>query len=449
MITFPEDVTSLIQALNARGHEAYAVGGCVRDSLLGIEPNDWDLTTGASPKEIAECFQSERISDIGFVHGTITVYKNGIPYEITAYRKDGEYTDHRRPDRVEFVKELSLDLARRDFTINAMACHPETGIVDLFSGLDDLKNGVIRTVGDPEKRFREDSLRILRAIRFASAYGFVLEENTRKSAIRLADSVNIVSPERILIEIKRMLTGKGIESVLTQYSEIIFSVFPELSPMRDFPQNTPHHAYDVWTHTAKAVSGAPNDEISRLTMLFHDSGKPHMHTVDAMGVSHFRGHPAVSVQIAEKALARLKCDKNTLNRVLKLVSEHEIRIPAERKSVRREMARLGKDVFSSLLPLLRADFSGQNPAMHPQKYAYADQLEAQYHQAISEGAVTDIHDLDINGNDLKAAGLRGSEIGLVLHALFALVLSEEIENRKSALMSRVEEIRKNISQPGH
>ena len=435
MIHFPEPVVSLIRALNRAGYEAYAVGGCVRDALLGLTPNDWDLTTSATPEQIEACFRSSRVIETGMKHGTVTVLKSGVPYEITTYRKDGAYTDHRRPDTVAFVNDLSEDLMRRDFTVNAMACHPDTGVVDLFGGQDDLKAGVIRCVGNPEHRFTEDALRILRAVRFASVYDFDIDRETAEAALKLAPTMENVSPERIFVEVKKFLCGKGVSRVLTDYPEILFTVFPELKPMYGFPQNNPHHAYDVWTHTVKTIENAPATPVYRLTMLFHDSGKPHVKTVGEDGFDHFKTHPLVSRKIAEEALLRMKSDRATLQQVTSLIQEHDLRIPASRISVKRQMARIGSELLEALFPVFRADLRGQNPARIPEKEAAVDELEKVFRAVAAESACVRVSDLSVNGKDMMALGANGPEVGRLLKALLDKVVSEEIPNERNALIA--------------
>lgn len=433
MFEFPRPVAEIIQALNNAGFEAYAVGGCVRDALLGIRPHDWDLTTSATPEQIEAVFTHSRVIETGIKHGTVTVMRSGVPYEITTYRRDGEYTDHRRPDHVDFVSDLSEDLMRRDFTINAMACHPKTGIVDLFGGQEDLKNGVIRCVGVPDHRFGEDALRILRAIRFASVYDFDIDPATADAALRLAPTLSNVSPERIFVEVKKMLCGKGVGRILTKYPEIVFTVFPELRAMRGCAQNNLHHAYDVWTHTVITIENAPIDPAYRLAMLFHDAGKPACKTTDADGCDHFKGHPAVSVRIAEDALTRMKPDKATYSFVLSLIREHDLRIPAEPTPVKRAMARIGSELFEALFPVLRADLRGQNPALRDEKERHVDKLEQVFRRLSAENACVRIGDLAIGGNDLTALGIRGPKVGQTLKALLDLVISEEAENTRESL----------------
>ena len=438
MIKFPDAVKHLISALNAAGHEAYAVGGCVRDALLNKKPNDWDLTTSALPEEIKAVFPRERIIETGIKHGTVTVLVKGEPYEITTYRVDGEYTDHRRPDSVQFVKNLKEDLMRRDFTVNAMACHPETGLVDLFGGRDDLEKRIIRAVGEPEKRFEEDALRILRALRFASTYDFSIDEQTALAANRLRNTLENVSEERIFVELKKLLCGKGAERILCDYAEILFSVLPELKPMYGCGQNNPHHAYDVWTHTAKSVANVPAEAHFRLTMLLHDAGKPACKYVGEDGFDHFKGHPVVSRKIAEAVLLRLKSDKATMQLVSKLVQEHDLRVPAKPMNVRRQMARIGKDIFGMLIPVMRADSLAQNPAMHDEKIAYVDAIEREYASALRENACLCLQDMHISGKDLLALGLRGKIVGELLNDLLFDIIEGKVHNENAALIRRAE-----------
>ncbi len=441
MIEFPRPVARLIRTLNEAGYEAYAVGGCVRDALLGRQPNDWDLTTSAMPEQIKTCFVNRRVIETGIKHGTVTVLDGGVPYEITTYRLDGKYSDHRRPDSVEFVSDLKEDLRRRDFTVNAMACHPETGVVDLFGGQEDLRAGIIRCVGEPEHRFTEDALRILRALRFASTYDFTIDPATGRAALKLAPTLQSVSPERIFVELKKLLCGKGAKRVLAEYADILFTLFPALAPMRNCAQSNPHHAYDVWTHTLIALENAPDDPVYRLTMLFHDSGKPAAHSVGEDGYDHFKGHPAISHDIAEAALLAMKSDRATMTRVLALIAEHDLRIPAEPKSVRRQMARIGSDLLEALFPVFRADLLAQNPAKIPEKLQAEEALERVFREEIERNACVKIGDLSVNGRDLMALGLAGPDVGRMLKALLDKVVSEELPNEREALLSACQALR--------
>ncbi|MBR3929837.1 MAG: CCA tRNA nucleotidyltransferase [Clostridia bacterium] len=446
MFKFPEAVLRIIRQLNDAGFEAYAVGGCVRDALLDKQPNDWDLTTSALPDEIKRVFKKERVIETGIQHGTVTVLINGEGYEITTYRVDGEYTDHRRPDSVHFVSNLKDDLMRRDFTVNAMAAHPNEGVIDLFGGKDDLKNGVIRAVGNPEMRFTEDALRILRAVRFASTYDFTIDEETALAANRLAPTLENVSEERIFVELKKLLCGKGAERILLDYPEIIFTVLPELKPMYKLPQINPHHVYDVWTHTVKTVAAAPSEPVYRLTMLLHDAGKPEKKTTDEKGVDHFIGHPVVSAAIAEKTLLRLKSDRATIQTVTKLVLEHDLRVPEKRINIRRQISRIGKDLFPMLTKVIRADFYGQNPEMLTEKLRYVDSLKREYECAIEENACLTLRDLLFTGRDLLQMGAKGKTVGIVLEKLLDDVIREKVQNETEALKKRAVIHLKNLTE---
>lgn len=446
MLNFPEAVKRIIRALNGAGYEAYAVGGCVRDALLNKQPNDWDLTTSALPDEIKRVFKKERVIETGIQHGTVTVLIDGEGYEITTYRIDGEYTDHRRPDTVQFVSNLKEDLMRRDFTVNAMAAHPQEGIIDLFGGQEDLKNRVIRAVGNPEMRFTEDALRILRAVRFASTYDFVIDTETADAANRLAPTLVNVSEERIFVELKKLLCGKGVERILLDYPEIIFTVLPELKPMHNLPQVNPHHAYDVWTHTVKTVAAVPAEPVYRLAMLLHDSGKPEKKTTDENGIDHFIGHLLVSRDIAEKVLLRLKSDRATIQTVTKLVLEHDLRVPEKRINIRRQISRIGKELFPMLIEVIRADFMGQNPALLEEKLSYIDALTREYKSAVEENACLTLRDMRITGRDLMALGAKGKTVGLVLEKLLDDIIREKVENATEALKKRADMHLKNLSQ---
>ena len=435
MFELPGNVRTIIGRLNARGFEAYAVGGCVRDALLHKQPNDWDITTNARPEEMQACFAGMRLIETGLRHGTITVMLGGEGYEVTTYRVDGEYSDHRRPDSVRFVGDLKEDLARRDFTVNAMATKDGVEIIDLFGGREDLQKRVIRCVGEPKHRFNEDALRILRALRFASVYDFDIDGATAEAALQWKDTLKNVSEERIFVELKKLLCGKGAERVLTALPQVLFAVLPELKAMHGFPQNNPHHAYDVWTHTLKTIANVPAEPVYRLAMLFHDSGKPAAHTVDEDGIDHFKMHQLISAQIAEKCLLRLKSDNATLRRVLFLVREHDLRIPATEKAVKKQMLRLGKENFVSLLPVFRADLMGQNPAMIPEKAAHIDELEKIAQKLLDENPCLTISQLAINGNDLKSVGITGKATGEMLTRLLKEVALNDAANEKASLLS--------------
>ena len=436
----PNDVSFIIKTLESRGFEAYAVGGCVRDAILGREPNDWDITTNATPDEMKECFAGMHVIETGLKHGTLTVMLHHTGYEVTTYRIDGAYTDHRRPDTVEFVKDLQLDLERRDFTVNAMATADGETIVDLFGGREDLKNKVIRCVGDPYKRFTEDALRILRALRFASVYDFDVDPATANAAFELRDTLTNVSGERIHVELRKLLCGKGVERILTMYPWIIFTIFPELEAMEGRKQNNPHHAYDVWTHTVKTIANSPADPVYRLTMLFHDSGKPRAYYPGEDGYDHFKGHPKYSVEIAEACLPRLKPDTDSFRKILTYVREHDLRVPADKKAIRRQMVRLGTDTYMELFPILRADLLAQNPALIPMKQAQVDELEKLSREVLAEKDCVSLKDLAIGGRELMALGLKGKAVGETLNELLLLVCDEKVQNEKEALLNEAQRL---------
>lgn len=438
----PNDVKYLINKLENAGYEAYAVGGCVRDALLGKEPNDWDITTSARPECMQEVFRGCRVIETGLKHGTLTVMLNGTGYEITTYRKDGDYSDHRRPDSVEFVSDLTQDLERRDFTVNAMATRDGINIIDLFGGRDDLDRHIIRCVGKAEKRFDEDALRILRAVRFASAYDFDIDPATAKAAYDLRDTLSNVSPERIFVELKKLLCGKGVERILLNHPDIIFTIFPELKVLKGFAQNNPWHSYDVWTHTVKAVAAAPQDPVYRIAMLFHDSGKPLCHSTDEKGIDHFYGHALKSHDIVKTALMRMKPDMALYKKVLMLVLEHELRIPAARLSVRKQLVRLGVSNFTALFPVWRADACGQNPAKLSESLASVAAIESITNELINENACISLGQLAVNGNDLAELGIKGKQTGTVLKTLLDLVAAERIANEKQALLDMAQRLSK-------
>ncbi|MBQ8975646.1 MAG: HD domain-containing protein, partial [Oscillospiraceae bacterium] len=342
-IAVPEHVGVLLKKLTDAGYEAYVVGGCVRDSLLGIEPKDWDVCTDALPEQTMQVLAEYKLIPTGLKHGTVTVVSHGKSVEITTFRTDGQYSDNRRPDSVSFVSSLREDLARRDFTINAMAYRG--GIVDLFGGTQDLKNGVIRCVGNPEKRFSEDALRIMRALRFASRYGFSVEQGTSDAVHTLRGLLKNIAYERIFTELKGILMGAGAGRMLVDFADVFAVIMPEIEPCIGFAQNNPAHYLDVWGHTARAVDLAPGDENVRLALMLHDIGKPEKFFTGVDGKGHFYGHPAVSRRLAEAILGRLRCDNKTKEQVLTLVEHHDDKFPETKKGIRRLLAAYGEDTL--------------------------------------------------------------------------------------------------------
>ena len=444
MIAIPQNVLDILRALNERGHEAYVVGGCVRDSLLGRTPTDWDVTTSALPEETAGIFDAlggYTVAKTGLAHGTLTIIKEHCPVEITTYRVDGAYSDARHPDAVRFTRSLREDLSRRDFTINAMAYHPDVGLVDYFSGRADLEARRICCVGDPDKRFGEDALRILRALRFASVLEFSLEKMTGESLHRQAFLLLQIAAERIAAEMNKLLCGPATFPVLMEYPDVFEVILPELSPMRDHPQYNAYHKYDIYEHTMRAVQAAPPLSVLRWVLLLHDSGKPSCFTRDAEGVGHFYGHPAVSAQITGEVLRRMKLDTATIERAVMLVTYHDVRLTAKEAEVKRWLRRLGEEAFFQLLEVQKADVRGQHPDL---LYRIQD-IEAigqTAREVLASQACFSLKDLQVNGHDLIQIGIYpGKLLGDTLETLLEAVIDGRCPNRKEDLLEMAKAMR--------
>lgn len=439
-IQLPEKVREIINTLHANGHEAYAVGGCVRDSILGRVPDDWDITTSATPLETKALFK--RTFDTGIEHGTITVLIDKDAFEVTTYRVDGKYEDSRHPTEVTFTRSLSEDLLRRDFTINAMAYNDTEGLVDIFGGMDDLANKTIRCVGNAEARFGEDALRILRAVRFASQLGFEIEEETRQGITKLAPTLANISAERIQVELIKMLVSPNPELLRTAYELGITKVIlPEFDAMMATEQETPHHMYSVGEHTLKAISLIRPDKVLRLTMLFHDIAKPLMKTVDEDGVAHFKMHDVKGVEMTKTILRRLKFDNDTLGKVTKLVQFHDYRIPAEPKRVRKAMNKIGEELFPFYLEVREADIMAQSEYMREEKLQNVREMEACYREILEKKECVSLKTLAISGSDLIADGMQpGKEIGFVLNTLLEKVIEQPELNTKETLLRMRKEL---------
>lgn len=431
----PDSVEKIIHTLETAGYEAYAVGGCVRDALLGLTPDDWDITTSAEPEEVKALFS--RTIDTGIKHGTVTVRLNGKSFEVTTYRIDGKYEDGRHPEEVTFTKSLEEDLKRRDFTINAMAVNDRTGIVDLFGGQEDLKAGIIRCVGDPMERFSEDALRMMRAVRFAAKLDFSIEEETKKSISILKDNLRKVSAERIQVELTKLIISNHPEMMRTLYETGLTSVFfPEWDVAMVCEQNTKHHCFTVGEHTIEVMKHVRNDKIMRLAALLHDIGKPGMKRTDKKGHDHFQGHPQLSDVMADNILRRLKYDNDTIKKVCMLVRYHDERPALNPRSIRRCMREMNLD-FDDLFELKRADIAGQSDYMHEEKLAAVDKFEKLYHENLESGNCTDKKQLAVNGGDLIKAGVdKGPEMGRVMEKLLDDVIDEPSANTKETLLSR-------------
>jgi tRNA nucleotidyltransferase (CCA-adding enzyme) len=431
----PYAVTAL-ELLERHGFEAYLVGGCVRDSLLGRVPGDFDIATNAKPEDILAVFAAYRTIPTGLRHGTITVMIGEDALEITTYRVDGDYSDHRRPDRVTFTGQLREDLARRDFTVNAMAWNPAAGLIDCFGGTDDLRRGIIRCVGEPDKRFEEDALRILRAARFACTLGFALESRTCEAMLRMKPLLCHVAGERIAAEINKAILGAHFAEIFGDVPEIMAQILPELSAGIGFAQEHPAHIYTVYEHTLRAVAAAPADVTIRLALLFHDAGKPSCFTVDANGKGHFYRHAQVSATMAEEALCRLHYSNAQRGRVVELVRWHDAAISPAPAAIRRWLHRLGEEAYRQLLEVQWADNAAKNPRFgKPRQKGIADTRVA-LEALLRDTPCYRLEDLAIKGDDLLAAGYRpGPALKKELERLLFLVIDGGVENSREDLLA--------------
>ena len=431
----PEAIRAALERLEQAGYEAWLVGGCVRDRLMGRPVHDYDLTTSATPAEVEAVFAGEKVVKTGIAHGTVTVLLCGVPVEITTFRAESGYSDHRHPDAVSFTRSLRDDLARRDFTVNAVAMDARGALCDPFGGQADIRAGILRAVGDPAERFSEDALRILRALRFSSVLGFAIEENTAAAFAQLRGQLAYVSAERIYTELTKLLCGGNVRAVLMNYIDTLGEVLPELLPMRGFDQRNYHHVYDVLEHTARVVEGVPALPHLRWAALFHDAGKPACFTLDAKGVGHFYGHAEVSRTLAEGALRRLKADNATREAADLLIHWHDVPVEPTAPAVRRMLRKLGEAGFRDLLALKRADNLAQNPAYQDRLKTY-DALEALAEQILAENQAFRLKDLAINGEDLLALGMApGPAMGQLLNRLLDEVVSDRLPNDREALLA--------------
>lgn len=434
-MNIPKQVSFILNKLTSAGYEAYIVGGCVRDMLMGNTPADWDICTSALPQKVKSVFEGERIIETGLRYGTVTLLLNDIAYEITTFRIDGDYENNRRPKEVRFVSGLNEDLKRRDFTVNAMAYHPKTGLVDLFGGEKDIKEKKVRCVGSAQMRFEEDALRIMRALRFAAKLNFSIVPSTAAAIIEKTALLQSVAPQRVYKELAGLLCSDYAENILLEYREALAQVLPQLKPMFGFEQHTKYHAYDVWTHTVKAVAAAPNDIVLKLTMLFHDSGKPSTFTQDENLQGHFYGHPSVSVRLAKQMLDILCVDNRTKEEVLLLVEKHDVTIEQNKKAVKRVLVKLGEPMFRKLLTVKRCDTMGQAQWLRKNKLNKINKLELLLDELLNEDQCFTLAQLKINGNDIMSMGVpKGKQVGKILNTLFCLVLDEEIENDTQQLI---------------
>ncbi|MBD9211017.1 MAG: HD domain-containing protein [Ruminococcaceae bacterium] len=437
----PKNVDTAINLLQSAGFEAYAVGGCVRDSLLGKTPNDWDITTSAKPEDMKSVFADFHCIDTGIKHGTVTVVIDGEPLEITTFRLDGEYEDNRHPKSVTFTSNLGADLGRRDFTVNAMAYSKKTGTVDLFGGQNDLKNKIIRCVGDPDRRFNEDALRILRALRFASALDFEIEEKTAQSLLKNRALLGNISEERIAKELLKLVCGKGAKRILTDFAPVLFEILPELQPMYKNSHDNPHHCYDIYEHTLIAVESIDPEPTLRFAMLLHDCGKPAVKKFDENGVAHFYGHQRISAEISAQILARLKVSNKFRDEILFLVSNHDRwELYENTEKMPRYLSKFGLDGVLKLLKVMRADVLAQSPEYRYRLDQIADAEKTAKNLAAQKPCLS-LSELQINGRTLMDIGIpQGRKLGAVLAQLLDEVIDGVTKNTQEALTTRAREI---------
>lgn len=441
IIQIPSEVEEIISLLNQAGHEAYIVGGCVRDSLMGRRPNDWDITTSAIPDRVKEVFP--KTYDTGLKHGTVTVRIDEEFHEVTTYRTEGKYEDYRRPSTVEFVGDIKLDLGRRDFTINAIAYHPSQGFIDPYNGAGDIDKALIRSVRDPKERFTEDALRILRGVRFSAQLGFDIDPGTLEGMLACGHLLEHISQERIRDEMMKILLSDRPEKLRDMHKwDLLKYVLPELTDCFNTPQEHPHHIYDVGTHTIKAVDAIPKDQVLRLAMLLHDIGKPATHTRDEEGIDHFYGHVEKSVKMSQKILRRLRFDNETIRQVTTLVRYHDFHIEEEltRESIKKVLCEIGPDLFEKLLLIQEGDARSQNPNKLKPKLVSLKKTHATFRQIIENKECYSLKDLEIDGKDVADLGIKeGRQIGEILKYVLEQVIEDPGLNTEDSLLKLIKE----------
>ena len=437
---FSPQAQAILTRLEQAGYQAFAVGGCVRDTLLGRTPGDWDITTSALPQQVMALFDAV---PTGIAHGTVTVRLEGRGFEVTTFRGDGPYLDGRHPSGVVFTRHLEEDLARRDFTVNAMAMDLRGRITDPFGGREDLQRRLLRCVGDPERRLQEDALRILRALRFAAVLGFSVEPETAAALVHQAHRLDLIAPERVSHELQRLLTGAYVGPVLRQFAPVLAAVLPEIRPLMGFDQHSPHHRYDVWEHTVRSVEIIPPQPVLRWTMLLHDVAKPQCFTLDEQGKGHFYGHDAQGAAMAEEILRRLRLPRRDTERIVLLIREHMRQIAPTEKSVGRALHRLGPEALEQLLAVQRAD----RLATGTGDTELLDKIQALLEKLLAEERCFTLRQLAVNGRDLMALGLAGPAVGRMLQQLLAQVLDGTLPNDHAALLDAAQRSLKEQENP--
>lgn len=444
-IKMPDDVRYIIDRLNIYGFEAYIVGGCVRDSLLKREPNDWDITTNAKPEDIIRIF--DKTIPTGVKHGTVTVLLNSNNYEVTTYRVDGAYSDNRRPDSVKFSDDIIEDLKRRDFTINAIAYNGDTGLIDPFNGYNDIKNKYIKCVGNADDRFEEDALRMMRAVRFSAQLNFDIVENTYLSIRNKSHLIENVSKERIQIELNKLLVSDSTKFELLIDTSLMDYIIPEVCVLEKVEQNTPYHRYNVLEHTLFAMDTIENEIVLKLAMLLHDTGKAVSKTTDNRGIDHFYGHAKESVIISRKILNRLKYDNDTKRKVLTLINFHDSKLIAEKRSIKSLLIKVGnEELFRDLIKVKWSDSLAKSPKYIKPRIVELVEIEEMLDDIIKDGECFKTSDLAIDGNDLKKMGFKGVEIGNLLKKLLNKVIANPELNNKESLIKISEDFKKHLEK---
>lgn len=441
-LTIKPEANHIIHRLQAHGYEAFAVGGCVRNALLGLCPHDWDICTNAKPDEMRAVFADYVTHDFGLKHGTLVVMMGEEPYEVTTYRVDGVYADNRHPEQVSFTDNLTLDLSRRDFTVNAMAYNDEQGFVDPFGGREDLKNGILRCVGNPDKRFNEDSLRIMRGVRFAATYGFAVEQETAAAIHRNAALLHRIAAERIRVELTGAVCGEHVLPVFAEFRDVLATVIPELREAFDFEQKNKHHCYDVWEHILHAVAAIGRDPLLRVTMLLHDIGKPRACTTDKYGSRHFKGHQQISADMASVILKRMTFPNAFTADCLQLIIAHDIRFDGTQRQVKRVLQKLGEANMRRLFAVQRADIGAQSDYHRAEKLAAVATAERQFEELVRSRACVALRDLAVNGSDLMAIGYQeGRAVGTALNRLLDAVIDGQLPNEREKLLRAAEQFK--------
>lgn len=438
---------NLINLLLENGFCAYLVGGCVRDALMGRASGDIDIASSAKPDELEHLLSQHNIKYIetGIKHGTVTAVLDKTPYEITTFRTEGIYKDNRHPENVAFVEDICLDLSRRDFTVNAIAYNEKDGLVDPFNGLEDINNKTLRAVGDPDKRFREDALRIMRGLRFASVLGFEIEEKTKSAIFRNKELLKNIAVERIFTELKKLLSGSNVENVLIEYRDIIAVVIPELKATFDFPQNTKWHLYDVYTHIVKSVAVSPEKDYIRFTLLLHDISKPECKTTDKAGQDHFKGHPVAAAEKAAEILNRLKVSRDFFNKVTKLVRIHDFHILYDKANIKHWLSELGAERTFDFIDVKIADLATHNLDYAGKELELLFSIKALTQQILDNKEPYKISDLKISGNDLVGLGYNGGQISKEMDELLGFVIENPASNEYSILLNKAKTDSKKFS----